>query len=432
MRLVEVGGAVQDVVAVLRAGRPGFGGGEGGFDIGGARVRDVADEVGRVRGVAEVVGGLRVRLAREEGRGLPDLGPEGGAGGVDLRQRRGVAEVEAAGVGAAGGEEVAREVDARRRGRRGVVEGGEGVGGDLGRGDGGVDDLVHEGGVGAVLEQSPDEVGEEVAVRAHGGVDAGAGGVRLHQRVVQRLAHAVEALEFEVVAAVRHFEDGGRGVGVVGGELGVDAVGHAEEFPGAADVGDVGRGLAGPDGEVGEAVDLGALHFRIPVGALDEADHDAAVEPGGQRMEPVDDGGGALAVALHDDAEAVPARERGVGEDGFDEVEGELEAVGLLGVDVEAHAGGLGLLGEREDHGREFGHDAGALPFLVAGVEGGELDRDAGVGADVVGGGLGRERRDRAPVGGEVVGGVLGRHRGFAQHVVGEGEALRGLGPARA
>jgi hypothetical protein len=180
----------------------------------------------RIGGVAEVVGRLRMCFAREKRRGVPDLGAEGGAGGVDGRERRGVAEVEAAGVRAAGGEEVAGQVHARRGRRRGVVEGGEGVGGDLGRGHGGVDDLVHEGGVGAVLQKPPDEVGEEIAVRAHGGVDAGAGGVRLHEDVVERLAHAVEALEFEVVTAARHFEDGGGGVGVVGGELRVDAVGH--------------------------------------------------------------------------------------------------------------------------------------------------------------------------------------------------------------
>ena len=141
----------------------------------------------------------------------------------------------------------------------------------------------------------------------------------------------VVALDLQRVGEV---QDGGGGVGVVGGELRVDAVGLRQHPPGVGDVADIGRGLAGEDREAGEAEHLGALDLGVPVGALDEADHDAAVELFGQRLDPVDDVAGALAIGLDDDAEAVPAGEAVVGEHGGDDVEAEVEAVGLLGVDI--------------------------------------------------------------------------------------------------
>jgi hypothetical protein len=51
-----------------------------------------------------------------------------------------------------------------------------------------------------------------------------------------------------------------------------------------ADVGDVGGGLAGEDREAGQAEGLSALDLGVPVGALDEADHDAAVVLLGQSL----------------------------------------------------------------------------------------------------------------------------------------------------
>ena len=99
---------------------------------------------------------------------------------------------------------------------------------------------------------------------------------------------------------------------------GIDAVGQGEELAGVGDVADIGGLLAGEDGEAGEAQDLRALHLGVPVGAFHEADHDLAVKPRGKGVEPVDHGAGAAAVGLHDDAEAVPACQRGVGEDRLD------------------------------------------------------------------------------------------------------------------
>ena len=67
-----------------------------------------------------------------------------------------------------------------------------------------VHDLVHERAVSAVLQQAADEIGEQVVMRAHRRVDAAAEPVRFAHCLVQGLAHAVQALEFEVRAPARH------------------------------------------------------------------------------------------------------------------------------------------------------------------------------------------------------------------------------------
>ena len=59
-----------------------------------------------------------------------------------------------------------------------------------------------EGGIGAVLQQAADEIGEEVAVAADRRIGA-AGRARmvLDQASVERLAHAVQALELVALDA---------------------------------------------------------------------------------------------------------------------------------------------------------------------------------------------------------------------------------------
>jgi hypothetical protein len=85
-----------------------------------------------------------------------------------------------------------------------------------------VGQLVHEGRVGAVLQQPPHQVGQQVAVFAHGGVDT-AGDGRAQHLAVDAFAHAVQALHLEGRARrLRQLHDGGDGAGVVGGELRVD------------------------------------------------------------------------------------------------------------------------------------------------------------------------------------------------------------------
>ncbi len=336
-----------------------------------------------------------------------------------------VGEVVAAGIPPPGAEQRRRPGDARvgdilaqrlHRGHR--------VGGNFPRTDRGVHHLVDEGAVGAVLQQPANQVGEQVAVRTDRCIDPAARALAAQHVVVQCLAHAVQALELEAVAVAGHVQYRGHGMRIVGGELRVDAVGHGEQLARTGQVGHVGGGLAGEHREAVQPEHLGALDLGIPVGALDQAHHDAAVEARGQRMQVVEHVAGALAIGLHHHAEAVPALQCRVGENRLDHVQRQVEAVGFLGVDVEAHAGRLGEQGQRAGPRGQFAEDAFALRPLVARMQGGELHRDAGVGADVRGGARRRQRGDGIGVGQVVAARVGIGARRFAEHVVGIGIAL--------
>ena len=206
---------------------------------------------------------------------------------------------------------------------------------------------------------------------------------------------------------------------VVGGELRVDTIGHAEQFFRAGDVGDIRIGLAREYRIAGQAEHLCPLDFGIPIGALDEPHHDPAVEFLRQRMEPVDGEGGTRAVSLHHDAEAVPFRQPRIGQHALDDVEREVETVGLLGVDVEAHAGVAGRQCQRQQALCHHRQHRLLLRHLIARVQRRQLDRDAVVVADVRPVGAGIERRDRVGIGLQIAQRVGFRAGRLAQHVEG-------------
>ena len=192
-------------------------------------------------------------------------------------------------------------------------------------------------------------------------------------------------------------DDGREGLRIVGGELREYGIAGAEELAGAGEVGDVSMDLAGEHRVVRHAVHLGTLDFGIPVGALDEAQHDAAVVSAREVDDPVDHERAALAVGLDNEADAVPAGQRGVGRKRFQDVERQFQAVGFLGVDVQADVVALCQQREAPDVGQQFVHDPFALGAAVARVQGGQLDGDA------------RPRVDAASAGGL----ADGMHGGF-------------------
>ncbi len=184
---------------------------------------------------------------------------------------------------------------------------------------------------------------------------AGIAGALGQQLLVKRLAHAVQALELEILGIGSHFGHGGDGQRIVGGELRDDARTQGQQLPGAGLVVEVGHRLAREHRIIGEAALLGALQLRIPIGALDEAHHHAAAMALGERGDVVDDGRGALLIGLDRQAKAVPIGQGGVGEDGVDHIEREFEPVGLLGVDGEVEVIALGLAGQLDHLRRQFG-----------------------------------------------------------------------------
>ena len=203
-----------------------------------------------------------------------------------------------------------------------------------------IDDAVDEGGVRTVFKQAPDEVRQQVLVAANRRVDAT--GVPetflLHHHAVKVFTHAVKPLEFVIQPVSGQLGDGGDGVSVVRGELGIKRLAVRKHLARAGNVGDIRIGLAREHGKSVEAFDLGVLDFRIPVSALDQANRYALPAPGGQRGEPVDHRGCPLLVGLQCKSQPVPARQGGFAKNRCKHVQRQHQAVGLFGVHGQGHA----------------------------------------------------------------------------------------------
>ncbi len=296
---------------------------------------------------------------------------------------------------------------------------GHRIGDEFGDGDARIDDAIDKRRVGAVLEQPAHEVREQRLVRTDRRIDA-AGAVELvgaDYLVIDALTHAVQALEF-VIGSAGQGVDRGNGQRVVAGELRVDGVGCGQHRPGAGEIGHVGVHLAREHRVVGQAVDLRALDFAIPIGALDQANRHAPARPSRHLDDPVDHAARALLVGLHHEPQPVPTGECRSGGELLEQVEREVKTVGLLRVDAHADVARARAPRERRHSRQQFGQHARTLQTRIARVQRGELDGNARSGVHP------RARRSRADsvdgllVGGHIALRVLGGERCFTEHVV--------------
>ena len=232
-----------------------------------------------------------------------------------------------------------------------------------------VGELVHEGRVGAVLQQPAHQVGQQVAVLADRGVDAHRHIAAAHHLAVDRLAHAVQALHLELRAArLAHVQDRGDGAGIVAGELRIDHLAMPDERAGTREVGDVGVVLVGEHRVAGQAQLLRTLDLAVPVGALDQAHHEAQAVRSCDARDLVDHLQRPRLVGLHRQTEAAPLRVRLRDARGqrLENVEREFEAVALLGIDGQVHVGARRGLDELPHARQQLGEDALALRHFVA------------------------------------------------------------------
>ncbi|MNM42934.1 hypothetical protein D3C81_537840 [compost metagenome] len=241
---------------------------------------------------------------------------------------------------------------------------------------------------------------------------------------VQVIAHAVQLLVL-VHAALGDLLDRGDGGRVVRGEHRIDGIGVAEQTLGAGDVGDVGVLLAGEHRVAGQAFDLRALDFGIPVRALDQTHLQLVANAACQIGEVINRVRRALLVRLHHDAEAFPALQRRVADHALDDVQRQLQAVGFLGVHRATDAVGLGQLRQFQHARHQITQHAFALGVFVARVQRRQLDRDAVRGSDIAIG-LATTRDvvaadgvDGAAVIFQITQRILHRQRAFAEHVEG-------------
>ena len=259
---------------------------------------------------------------------------------------------------------------------------------------------------------------------AHGGVDATMGAVLVHHDVMKGFAHAVQTLEFELLFILGHMQYGGDRMRVMGGELRIDPVGHVQQFARVGDIGHIGRGFLGEDGETFDTFDLCAFDLGVPVGAFHQADHYLAIMTDRHVIQRIDHHTSAGAIGLHHDAETIPTGQRRFGEHLFDDIQRQAQTVGFLGVDVQPHAGGFRQQGKRPQTRHQITHDGCFLRDLIARMQGRQLDRDAGVLAAVLVDAGRRDGRDRAAVAQVIAFGVAFGARGFAQHVIAIGIAF--------
>ena len=439
----QVGGAQQGGCA-LRGWRGGPGGcsglgvRQGLVDVGRSGFLHLAHHVVVISGVAHGLGGACGHVSGQQGRCCPGLACCGLQRGGQLGQRVFVRQIQPARVAAVGAIQRCWQRNARVGQTGGAFLGCllihhlHGALHQLIQRNGFVGNAVHEGGVGAVFEQAAHQVGQQRFVRAHGGVDA-AGAAQLasrdgaHHLLIQWLAHAVQALELVlpgVVVAARQMVDGGQCFSVVRGELGVHSLGRGQQLLGAGDVRNVGVHLAGVDGVVREAIHLGALDLAVPVRALHQAHHQAALGAASQVHHVVDDEGAALLVGLDDEANAVPAGQRGLVAQALQQVQRQLQPVGFFGVDVQANVVLLGQHRQAQHQRVQLVHHAAKLRTAVSRVQGRELDGDAGAFVDAAPGRGLANRVDGLLIRGVVALGVFAGQRCFAQHVVRIAEAL--------
>ena len=382
-----------------------------------------------------VVAGVEDRAARAAGLAFAQRragAPFAGGGAVErcrnLGEDRFVRQVEAGRI-PAGAKKVVRQGDL-------VVAGADDghraddigrIGDQLVDGDRLVADAIDEGGVGAVFEQAADEIGQQRLMRTNRRIDAGRA-VQLGRAddfVIERLTHAVQALEL-ILAGLEiragQLVDRRQRLGIVGGELREDGIGRRQQFSRAGDVGDVGVDLAGIDREILETVDLGALDLGIPIGTLYQAHHDATVRAAGEIDDEIENEGAALAIGLHHETHAVPAGEIGVFAQALQQVERQFEAVGFLGVDVEADVVFLREKRQRLHLRQQFAHDALRLGADITRMQGRELDGNTGAVIDAATGGGSADGMDGGLVILVIALGIGGGGRSLAQHVVGIAE----------
>ena len=242
---------------------------------------------------------------------------------------------------------------------------------------------------------------------------------------IQRLAHAVQALELEFVFALCQFKDGRNRQRVMRCELRKNSRPQRQQLLRTGDVVQIRHRLAGEHGIAVEPAFLRALDLGVPIGALDEAHHHPPIEGACETTDIIDHAAGALLISLDCQTKPVPAGKRWISEGRRYDVERQFQAVRFLGIDGEIQVIGLCLPRQIDQARDQFGHHPLMADGLEARMQRGEFDRDAGpVGQRTVIGGL-ADRLDRACIRVEVARGVVGRARAFAEHVEGIAPMMR-------
>ena len=131
------------------------------------------------------------------------------------------------------------------------------------------------------------------------------------QRLVERLAHAVEPLKLEALDAAGILDHAGHRQRIMGGELRRTADrARARSRFGASHVTEIGHRLAGEHRIIGEAALLRALDLGVPIGAFDQPHREPAVPAAAAASIQSITAKRALLIGLHRKPKPVPAAKR--------------------------------------------------------------------------------------------------------------------------
>ncbi len=187
----------------------------------------------------------------------------------------------------------------------------------------------------------------------------------------------MQALELEAALLARHFQYEGRGVRIVGGELGIKPIACGPDLLRAGEIGDIGGYLAGEDRIPVEALLLRMLDLGVPVSAFDQAHRNTAAVTARELDQPRHHVDGAFLVGLHDHAQAIPFASAHGFIDRLDNIEHQVEAVSFFGIEGDTDAGVAREHAQRLHPWHQLGQYALALGVLEARVQCRQLDRDA-------------------------------------------------------
>ena len=190
----------------------------------------------------------------------------------------------------------------------------------------------------------------------------------------------MQALQLELRARLgRHLQNGGDGGRVVGGKLRVNRIRRLQQGAGTGQVGHVGVVLVGENRVVRQSQLLRALDLGVPVGAFDQAAHQANLVLSRNLGDVLYQLQRPALVGLQRQAETAPMRRgfRNLRHQHFEHLQRQLQPVHLFGIDSEVDVGRCRLRTQAPHARHQLGHDAGLLRILIPWVQGAELDRDA-------------------------------------------------------
>ncbi|MPN11352.1 hypothetical protein SDC9_158653 [bioreactor metagenome] len=166
-------------------------------------------------------------------------------------------------------------------------------------------------------------------------------------------------------------------MGVVGRKLWVDQIRYVEQLFRAGEIRDIGVDLARINRVAFQTVHLGAFDLAIPVGAFDQADHQAATAAGGQIDQVIDDERATFLVRLNDETNTVPASQFRFKTQFFQQIEGDLQSVCLFSINIDTDVVLAGQQSKRLQTRIEFIHHAVILRAAITRMQRRQLDRNA-------------------------------------------------------